>query len=124
MYYKLTILFRYETGNNIIAEETGFLKDFSEEHPNGVLVQHGHYEYTAPDGQLVNVQYTADEHGFRATGDHIPTPPPIPAEIQKGLDQIYAGIKLQQERRANDPEYAKNQSERERLDYNGQYYGQ
>lgn len=34
--------------------------------------------FPAPDGQEIRVQYTADEHGFRATGDHIPTPAPIP----------------------------------------------
>ncbi|XP_059620069.1 endocuticle structural glycoprotein SgAbd-2 [Phlebotomus argentipes] len=118
---------QWETGNNIVAEETGFLKDFNENTPNGVLVQQGSYSYTAPDGQLVNVHYTADEGGFRATGDHIPTPPPIPEEIQKGLEQIYEGIRLQQEREAkeakeNPAEYAKKQEERARLNFNGQYY--
>lgn len=143
----------YKTGNNIDASEQGFLKDFSDEHPNGVLVQHGEYTYTAPDGQEIRVQYTADEHGifwiniadqwnsifvfiriclfeiilgFRATGDHIPTAAPIPPEIQAGLDQIYAGIKLQQERSAlrakTDPDFAKTQEARAQLDYNGQYY--
>lgn len=116
----------YETGNNIVHEETGFLKDF-ETNPNGVLVQHGQYSYQSPEGTLVNVQYTADENGFRATGDHIPTPPAIPEEIQKGLDQIYAGIKLQQERleqRAkSDPAFAKKLEERRVANQNGQYIG-
>lgn len=57
------------------------------------LVQQGSYSYTAPDGQIINIEYTADEFGFRVKGDHIPTPPPISPEIQKGLDLIYAGIK-------------------------------
>lgn len=75
----------------------------------------------------MNVEYTADEGGFRATGEHIPTPPPIPEEIQKGLEQIYEGIRLNQEREAkeakeNPAEYAKKQEERARLNYNGQYY--
>lgn len=89
-------------------------------------MQHGEYSYEAPNGEIVNVQYTADEHGFRAIGDHIPTPPPIPLEIQKGLDQIYAGIKLNAERAAEraktDPEFAKSQQARAEADYYGQYY--
>ncbi|CAD7076718.1 unnamed protein product [Hermetia illucens] len=116
----------YETGNNIVHEETGFLKDFSETHPNGVLVQHGQYSYQAPDGQTVNVQYTADENGFHAVGEHIPTPPPIPDEIQKGLDQIYAGIKQQEEESAHraksDPEYAKKLEARQQANAKGLYY--
>ncbi|XP_017110092.1 larval cuticle protein LCP-22 [Drosophila bipectinata] len=116
----------YETGNSIVHEETGFLKDF-ETNPNGVLVQHGQYSYQSPEGTLVNVQYTADENGFRAIGDHIPTPPAIPEEIQKGLDQIYAGIKLQQERleqRAKtDPDFARKLEERRVANQNGQYIG-
>lgn len=117
----------YETGNNIQHEETGFLKDFSDSHPNGVLVQHGQYSYESPNGQLINVQYTADEHGFRAVGDHLPTPPPIPEEIQKGLDQIYAGIKQQEdrleERARKDPDFARKLEQRKVANQNGQYYG-
>jgi len=59
-------------------------------------VQHGSYTYTAPDGSIITVTYTADEQGFRAQGAHLPTPPPIPAEIQKSLDIIYEQIRLQQ----------------------------
>lgn len=58
-------------------------------------VQQGSYTYTAPDGQIITVTYTADESGFHATGDHLPTPPPVSPEVQKGLDLIYAGIKQQ-----------------------------
>lgn len=84
---------RYETGNNIQAEESGYLKSVGE---NDALVQQGTYTYTAPDGQVITVEYTADELGFRVKGDHIPTPPPVSPEIQKGLDLIYAGIKANQ----------------------------
>ncbi|GLV39274.1 Cuticular protein 49Ah [Carabus blaptoides fortunei] len=92
----------WETGNNIIAEEEGFLKGLGPDPDNKgeeihAQVQHGSYSYTAPDGQLITVHYTADEHGFRPTGDHLPTPPPVSPEVQKGLDLIYAGIKAQQE---------------------------
>lgn len=86
--------YRYETGNNIQAEEQGFLKSVGEN--QDALVQQGTYTYTAPDGQVITVEYTADEFGFRVKGDHIPTPPPVSPEIQKGLDLIYAGIKAQQ----------------------------
>lgn len=49
-------------------------------------------------------------------------------EIQKGLDQIYEGIRLQQERAAKEaktnPKFAAEQAERDRLNYLGLYYGQ
>lgn len=87
----------WETGNNIIAEETGVLKSLKnvEGENTDAVVQQGSFSYTSPEGTLITVQYTADEQGFRASGDHLPTPPPIPEEIQKGLDIIYAGIKQQ-----------------------------
>lgn len=100
----------YETANNIYAEETGFLKRSSagpggpgpaggdSEEADESLVQHGSYSYTAPDGSVITLSYTADEMGFRASGDHIPTPPPVPPEIQRSLDIIYAQIQRDQVR--------------------------
>ena len=49
-------------------------------------VAQGSYSYTAPDGTRITITYTADENGFVPQGDHLPTPPPIPPEIQKALD--------------------------------------
>ncbi|XP_063621494.1 cuticle protein 3-like [Cydia splendana] len=116
----------YETGNHIQAEESGFLKSVGED--QNALVQHGSYSYTAPNGEVITVEYTADEFGFRVKGDHIPTPPPVSPEIQKGLDLIYAGIKANAERDAleakNNPEAARQQQDRAALDYKGQYYQQ
>lgn len=87
----------YETGNNIISEESGYVKTIGEgEDQAEALVQQGSYSYTSPEGQQITIHYTADETGFHATGDHLPTPPPVSEEIQKGLDLIYAGIRQQQ----------------------------
>lgn len=47
----------------------------------------GAYSYKGDDGQTYTVQYIADEHGFRAQGAHLPTPPPIPEAIVKSLEQ-------------------------------------
>ncbi|CAB3221331.1 unnamed protein product [Arctia plantaginis] len=116
----------YETGNNIQASEEGYLKHLGDD--LNALVQTGSYSYTAPDGQIINVEYTADEFGFRVKGDHIPTPPPVSPEIQKGLDLIYAGIKANEERAAleakNNPQAAREQEDRAALDYKGTYYQQ
>ncbi|KAK2588150.1 hypothetical protein KPH14_004200 [Odynerus spinipes] len=88
----------YETGNNIIAEESGYIKTFGEgADQSEALVQQGSYSYMSPEGQLITIHYTADETGFHASGDHIPTPPPVSEEIQKGLDLIFAGIRQQEE---------------------------
>ncbi|CAH2237026.1 jg9518 [Pararge aegeria aegeria] len=116
----------YETGNNIFAQEEGYLKTVGQdEDAVPALVQQGSYSYTAPDGQVITVEYTADEFGFQVKGDHIPTPPPVSPEIQKGLDLIYAGIRANQERNAlelkNNPEAARSQDEKAALDYKGFY---
>lgn len=119
--------FRWETGNNIIAQEEGFLKSLgpdpdAEGEEINAQVQQGSYTYTAPDGQIITVHYTADEKGFHPSGDHLPTPPPVSPEVQKGLDLIYAGIRAQQEaaeREAREnPQGVKRQQEQE---LNGQY---
>lgn len=73
--------------------------------------------------QLVEVSYEADERGFRVNSDFLPTPPPVSPEIQRGLDLIYAGIRLQEERRKQNPNYVIDKAERERLNYLGLWTG-
>ncbi|KAJ3654489.1 hypothetical protein Zmor_013675 [Zophobas morio] len=92
----------WETGNNIIAQEEGYIKDLGPDPDSqgenlNAQVQQGSYTYTSPEGQVITVNYIADEKGFHPSGDHLPTPPPVSPEVQKGLDLIYAGIKAQQE---------------------------
>ncbi|KAF6205157.1 hypothetical protein GE061_019324 [Apolygus lucorum] len=97
----------YETANSITAEESGFLKPVGTEGKQGI-VQYGTYSYTDPEGRLITVKYTADEGGFRAEGEHLPTPPPVPPEVQKGLDIIFESIK---QRQLQEAEFRKNGAE-------------
>lgn len=55
--------------------------------PEGIQTVYGSYSYPGEDGKLITVTYTADENGFVPKGDHLPTPPPIPAEILQSLEQ-------------------------------------
>lgn len=67
----------YETGNGIRAEEQGTLKKAAGPDAQDVIVARGSYSYTSPEGEVISVQYVADdEGGFQPVGDHLPTPPP------------------------------------------------
>ncbi|XP_018392569.1 PREDICTED: endocuticle structural glycoprotein SgAbd-1-like [Cyphomyrmex costatus] len=74
--------YSYDTENGISVAETGQPKNIG---PNQIEAVRGQYSYTAPDGTPIVVTYTADENGFLASGAHLPTPPPIPIEIQRAL---------------------------------------
>ena len=76
----------YESGNGIVAAESGVLKNAGQK--DAAIVSQGFYSYVGADGKTYAVKYVADENGFRAVGDHLPTPPPIPAEIQEALAKI------------------------------------
>ncbi|KZC07901.1 Endocuticle structural glycoprotein SgAbd-1, partial [Dufourea novaeangliae] len=47
----------------------------------------GSYSYTAPNGEVVQVSYVANENGFQPQGSHIP---PIPPQILRALEYIAA----------------------------------
>jgi len=50
----------------------------------------GSFSYTGSDGAQYSISYTADENGFHPQGAHLPTPPPIPPEIQRGVELALA----------------------------------
>jgi len=50
----------------------------------------GSFTYTGTDGVQYSITYTADEYGFHPQGAHLPTPPPIPPEIQRGVELALA----------------------------------
>ncbi|XP_013101154.1 pupal cuticle protein 20 [Stomoxys calcitrans] len=74
--------FGFETGNGIKRDENGH---FNGPWPHGSLDVKGSYSYTGDDGKVYSISYKADSNGFQAVGDHLPTPPPIPREIQETL---------------------------------------
>lgn len=51
---------------------------------------HGDFSWLAPGGEEVKITYVADENGYQPSGALLPTPPPIPVEIQRGLDYLAA----------------------------------
>jgi len=57
----------FELSNGITVQEEG--SEGSEGQSNVV----GSYSWTAEDGTVYTVTFTADENGFRATGDHLPS---------------------------------------------------
>ncbi|CAH2075269.1 unnamed protein product, partial [Iphiclides podalirius] len=78
----------YETGNEINAEESGYVKNFGKGEGEEEQVAQGKFSYKAPDGTIISLQYVADANGFQPQGDHLPTPPPIPPAIQRALDYL------------------------------------
>ncbi|XP_075233476.1 endocuticle structural glycoprotein SgAbd-8-like [Lycorma delicatula] len=77
----------YETANEIVAEESGYVKNLGNPEQETQVAQ-GSYSYTAPDGSRITLTYIADENGFVPQGAHLPTPPPIPEAIARALEFI------------------------------------
>jgi Insect cuticle protein len=59
---------RYETSNGNKRTEEASLKNAGTE--NEALVVKGSFSYTAPDGQVITVNYVADENGYQP--DNVP----------------------------------------------------
>ncbi|XP_014234057.2 larval cuticle protein LCP-17-like [Trichogramma pretiosum] len=76
----------FETENGIYQQEQGSASVPGE--TGKVVASQGSYQYTAPDGQVIQVQYTADQNGFQAQGDHLPKAHPIPEAIARSLEYI------------------------------------
>ncbi|XP_018363717.1 PREDICTED: endocuticle structural glycoprotein SgAbd-1-like [Trachymyrmex cornetzi] len=81
--------YAYETENGIAASEQGSPQPVG---PKGdpVVVAQGQFQYTAPDGTPIALQYTADENGFHPQGTHLPIAPHVPELIQKAVAYVLA----------------------------------
>lgn len=79
----------YETDNGLNVKEQGQPKQIEGSDELAMQVEGG-YQYTAPDGAVISMSYIANENGFQPSGDHIPTPPPVPELIQKALKYLLA----------------------------------
>lgn len=95
----ISLSYSYESANGIKQQSSGFHKkvlvpllrsdgsDGGEQREADVIVVTGSYSYTDPDGNIITVNYVADENGFQPTGDHLPTPPPLPDHVLAQLQQ-------------------------------------
>merc|ERR1712127_253027 len=85
--------FAFESEDGVKVEESGSQKQIGETPEESGTVSKGSYSFTAPDGVVLTVNWVADENGFQATGDHLPTPPPMPDHVVKLLaDLAAAGV--------------------------------
>ncbi|XP_017867968.1 PREDICTED: larval cuticle protein 2-like isoform X1 [Drosophila arizonae] len=69
-----------ETSNSIIRKESGDEKGNIQ----------GVFSWVSPEGEKIEVSYVADENGYQPKSDSLPTPPPIPDEIERALKWIAA----------------------------------
>ncbi|XP_034249739.1 endocuticle structural glycoprotein SgAbd-2-like [Thrips palmi] len=84
--------YAYQTEDGISSEARGTPVRSSSRDADGAdgpaTAVTGQYSYTGPDGQVYTVSYVADENGYRASGAHLPQPPPVPEAIQQSLQLI------------------------------------
>jgi len=67
---------------------------------DGQAVRTGSYTFTAPNGETFTVTFEADEFGFRASGDHLPVAPPMPAHALAQIEFAAEQRRLEAERLA------------------------
>ena len=85
--------FSYETENGISVSESGVQKQIGDKPEEAGTVSQGKFSY--PEGSVTyTINWVADENGFQAKGDHLPTPPPMPAHVVKLLADLQAAGKL------------------------------
>lgn len=84
----------FETENGIRVESSGAHRMLTKNTKPSGMASEGSYSYTAPDGTPISVKWVADENGYRAYGDHLPTPPPVPAHVVKMLADLRAAGRL------------------------------
>ncbi|CAG9560433.1 unnamed protein product [Danaus chrysippus] len=76
----------FENNNGIAAQAQGVPRNFGGNPPVVPDVIQGAFSWTSPEGKVISISYTADENGYQPSGDAIPQPPEIPAQIARALE--------------------------------------
>jgi hypothetical protein len=79
------LLHSYSGSDGTTREESNVQKGSGYEAGNA---NQGSSYWITPEGQRITITWVADENGYRAVGDHLPTPPPIPKEIAEMLASL------------------------------------
>lgn len=82
----------FESADGVKVAERGRNKQLGED--DAGMSSSGSFSYVAPDGTFIKTTWTADENGFKAEGDHLPTPPPMPEHVVKMLEDLRKAGKL------------------------------
>jgi hypothetical protein len=80
----------FESADGTKVSESGSQKPVGPKPEDIGTVSKGSYSFTTPDGVVLTVNWVADENGFQAIGDHLPTPPPMPEHVVKILADLKA----------------------------------
>ncbi|XP_045492977.1 larval cuticle protein LCP-22-like [Colias croceus] len=78
----------FETNNGIAAQAQGTPRNFGGNPPVVPDVAQGSFSWTSPEGEVISITYVADENGYQPSGNAIPQPPPVPAQIARALEYI------------------------------------
>merc|ERR1719432_491602 len=72
----------HDTEKQIVVSESGVQKQIGAKPEESGTVSQGSYSFPE-DSQRYTVTWVADENGFQAKGDHLPSPPPLPEHVVK-----------------------------------------
>ena len=78
----------FENADGIKVEAIGKQKKVGPKPKDIGTVSKGSYSYIALDGVVITVNWVADENGLQPTGEHLPTPPPMPEHVVKMLSDL------------------------------------
>jgi len=92
---------RHESGEGTIVSEEG--RPISTSSLVSGASKTGSYSFTSPEGKTFTTTYVADAGGFRATGDHLPVPPPMPEGIRAMLPTLPKLVEVREEFHARRP---------------------
>jgi hypothetical protein len=87
---KKCVKISFESADGTKVSESGSQKQVGPKPEDIGTVSKGSYSFTTSDGVVLTVNWVADENGFQATGDHLPTPPPMPEHVVKMLADLKA----------------------------------